>query len=96
MSEVTPANAARFVLNETDHTFARDPYPGFRVLREHAPVCRQPDGSLLLTRYAELRRIFEADDITDDITPCKMARNLMHIMVSETMATSTAKCCVTI
>lgn len=59
MTRLTPGNAARFDLSEIDHAFARDPYPGFRVLREHAPVCRQPDGSLLLTRYAELRRIFE-------------------------------------
>jgi cytochrome P450 len=55
---LTPQTAPGFVLAESDHAFARDPYPDYACLQEHAPVCRQPDGSVLLTRYDDLRRVF--------------------------------------
>ena len=55
---LTPDTAREFVLNQTDHAFARDPYADFAVLREHAPLCRQPDGSYLLTRYADVKSVF--------------------------------------
>ncbi|MEQ8234518.1 MAG: cytochrome P450 [Gammaproteobacteria bacterium] len=55
---LTPATAADFVLATSDHAFARDPYADFALLREHAPVCRQPDGSVLLTRYADVHAAF--------------------------------------
>ena len=55
---LTPATAAEFVLATSDHAFARNPYADYAMLREHAPVCRQPDGSVLLTRYADVRTAF--------------------------------------
>lgn len=54
MQPLTPASAGDFVLNEVDSAFARDPYAGYAVLREHAPLCRQPDGSIVVTRYADV------------------------------------------
>ncbi len=54
---VTVDDARAFVLAEADHAFARDPYPVYAALREHAPVCRQPDGSVVLTRYDDVRRV---------------------------------------
>jgi cytochrome P450 len=38
--------------------FFADPYPTYRALREHAPIHRCPDGSLFLTRYADLDAIY--------------------------------------
>jgi len=38
--------------------FLLDPYPTYRALRERAPVHRMSDGSLFLTRHADLSRIY--------------------------------------
>lgn len=54
---LTSSTASGFVLAQVDREFALDPYPDFRVLREHAPVCAQPDGSYLLTRYEDIRQV---------------------------------------
>jgi len=55
---LTPTTAANFVLAQSDHEFARDPYADFAQLCAHAPVCRQPDGSYLLTRYDDVKAVF--------------------------------------
>ncbi len=54
---LTSRNAREFVLGQIDRAFAQDPYAGYRILREHAPVCRQPDGSYVLTRYEDIRQV---------------------------------------
>ncbi len=38
--------------------FLQNPYPTYRALREQDPVRRMPDGSLFLTRHADLSRIY--------------------------------------
>jgi len=38
--------------------FVDDPFPFYDALLEHAPVLRQPDGSVLLSRHADLDRIY--------------------------------------
>jgi cytochrome P450 len=38
--------------------FYRDPYPTYRWLREHDPVRRMPDGSLFLTRHADIAAVY--------------------------------------
>ena len=55
---LTSTTAASFVLAQSDHQFARDPYADFAQLCAHAPVCRQPDGSYLLTRYDDIKAVF--------------------------------------
>jgi cytochrome P450 len=37
--------------------FYAKPYPFYTALRETAPVCRMPDGFILLTRYFDLMLI---------------------------------------
>ena len=54
---LTAQTAASFHLGGVDASFAQDPYPDFRMLRDHAPACRQPDGSLVITRYEDVRRV---------------------------------------
>lgn len=57
--EGDPASlAARFDLLRLTDAFYDDPYPTYRALRQHEPVKRLPDGSLFLTRYADLDRIY--------------------------------------
>lgn len=52
------ALAAGFDLSRLDAGFYADPFPTYRALREHAPVKRMADGSLFLTRWADLDRIY--------------------------------------
>lgn len=54
--QITAENATEFVLGDIDVEFARDPYPAYAVLRKHAPLCRQPDGSYFVSRYAEVKQ----------------------------------------
>jgi cytochrome P450 len=54
---LTPDTADSFVLSKVGHDFAQDPYPDFAMLREHAPLCRQPDGSFVLSRYEDVRAV---------------------------------------
>ncbi len=48
---------ARFALPELDLSILQDPYPTYDEVREHAPRCWQPDGSLLLSRYADVKAV---------------------------------------
>jgi cytochrome P450 len=52
------ALAADFDLRALPPEFYDDPFPIYRALREHAPVRRMGDGSLFLTRWADLDRIY--------------------------------------
>jgi len=38
--------------------FVKDPFPFYHALLKYAPVCPQPDGSFVLTRFADLDRIY--------------------------------------
>ena len=60
---LTPETARHFVLAAVDHDFCRNPYPTYHALRQHAPLCHQPDGSVLLTRYEDVRQVM-ADPVT--------------------------------
>lgn len=48
-----------FDLRRLPPAFYDDPYPTYRRLREAAPVHRLPDGSLFLTRHADLERVYK-------------------------------------
>jgi cytochrome P450 len=50
--------AETFDLTALPPDFYRDPYPFYHALREHAPVKRMPDGSVFLTRYADLQQVY--------------------------------------
>jgi cytochrome P450 len=53
-----PALAEAFDINAIPQGFADDPFPTYRALLEHAPVKRFPDGSVMLSRYADLDRVY--------------------------------------
>lgn len=56
-----------FVLARASAAFAVDPYPTYARLRDHDPLCRQPDGSVFLTRYEDVRMaITDAERFSSD------------------------------
>ncbi|MEM8753342.1 MAG: cytochrome P450, partial [Pseudomonadota bacterium] len=50
--------AAEFDIQAAPPGFADDPYPVYRALLEHAPLKRFPDGSVMLSRWADLDRVY--------------------------------------
>jgi cytochrome P450 len=50
--------ASQFDITTLPSGFADDPYPIYRALLEHAPVKRFKDGSVMLTRYGDLDRVY--------------------------------------
>jgi cytochrome P450 len=68
------ALAAGFDLSCLPPSFYEDPFPTYRALRERAPVKRMPGGSLFLTRWADLDRIYRdtrtfSSDKTEEFRP---------------------------
>ena len=53
-----PSLAEGFDLRRLDAAFYADPFPVYRALREHQPVKPMADGSLFLTRWADLDRVY--------------------------------------
>ncbi|MDJ0630593.1 MAG: cytochrome P450 [Rhodobacter sp.] len=47
-----------FDLTAPPDGFHQDPYPFYRALREETPVCWQPDGTVLLSRHADLDEVY--------------------------------------
>jgi cytochrome P450 len=58
VSTAPPEAVAEFDLTNLPRAFYDDPYPVYRALQRHAPVKRMPDGSLFLTRYADLDQVY--------------------------------------
>lgn len=58
--------ALRFDLEQLPADFIDDPYPYYRALREYDPVHRSPDGSFLLTRYADLATAYRRSEFISD------------------------------
>ena len=50
--------ARDFDLRNLKPDFFDDPFPTYRVLREHMPVKRLPDGGVFLTRYADVLSVY--------------------------------------
>lgn len=48
-----------FDLRVLPDTFYDNPYPWYRALREQDPVHRMSDGSVLLTRYADIQAVYK-------------------------------------
>ena len=63
-----PNDALAFDLNAIDRSFINDPYPILANLREHDPVHENPDGSLYLTRYKDVRQVYRDRSMISDKT----------------------------
>ena len=51
--------AAGFDLRHLPDAFYADPFPTYRALREHEPVKHMPDGSVFLTRCADIAAVYK-------------------------------------
>lgn len=58
--------AIAFDLNAIDKHFIDNPYPVLQNLREHDPVHFNPDGSLYLTRYKDVRAVYQNRSMVSD------------------------------
>ena len=56
---MTRALADTFDLLRLDAAFYADPFPTYHALRTHDPVKRLPNGSVFLTRYADLVAVYK-------------------------------------
>ncbi|MGY2048360.1 cytochrome P450 [Methylobacterium sp. JK268] len=59
MSAGEAAQARAFDLRRLPEGFVEDPYPVYAALRRHAPVHVFAEGQVLLTRYADLERVYK-------------------------------------
>ena len=59
LADPDPSQTAGFDLRHLDDVFFVDPHPTYRALREREPVKRMPDGSLFLTRHADLVAVYK-------------------------------------
>jgi len=60
--------AKSFDLNSIDKAFIDNPYPVLANLREYDPVHSNPDGSLYLTRYEDVRAVYQDRTMVSDKT----------------------------
>ena len=65
---MSPDDAVAFDLNAIDKSFIDDPYPTLANLREHDPVHYNPDGSVYLTRYEDVRAVYADRSMVSDKT----------------------------
>ena len=66
--ELGRAAAEQFDLNAIDRAFINNPYPVLANLREHDPVHFNPDGSVYLTRYEDVRSVYQDRSMISDKT----------------------------
>ncbi|MEO6031704.1 MAG: cytochrome P450 [Burkholderiaceae bacterium] len=59
MTRPDPHLAAGFDLRHLEAAFYADPYPTFDALRSFEPVRRMPDGSVFLSRYADVMAVYK-------------------------------------
>jgi len=63
-----PLDIAGFDLNAIGPEFIDNPHPTLHALRRDAPMHRNPDGSLYLTRYEDVLRVYQSRDMRSDKT----------------------------
>jgi len=61
-------DVADFDLNRIDLEYIRDPYSTLRALRERSPVHRNADGSVFLTRHADVLKVYQSRAMLSDKT----------------------------
>ncbi|WP_323021520.1 cytochrome P450 [Pararhodobacter sp.] len=59
---------AEFDLNAIGPAYIDDPYPTLRALRERSPVHRNADGSVFLTRHADVLKVYQSRAMLSDKT----------------------------
>lgn len=55
--------ASEFDIQNLPAGFTDDPFPTYRALLDHAPLKRFPDGSVMLSRWADLDRVYRDTEV---------------------------------
>jgi cytochrome P450 len=55
-----------FDLNAIDRAFIENPHPTLHLLREQAPIHTNADGSVYLTRHADVLKVYQSRDMLSD------------------------------
>ena len=55
-----------FDFNTIGQDFIKDPFPTCKALREYSPMHRNSDGSLFLTRYSDVLRVYRDPLMSSD------------------------------
>ena len=82
------ARAINFDLKRLDQSFLDDPYPVYRALRDHDPVHRMPDGSYMLTRYADCVEVYRNAAVWSSDKKIEFRANLADSLLYEHHTTS--------
>jgi cytochrome P450 len=82
------AQAMSFDLKRLDPSFLADPYPAYCALREYDPVHRMPDGSYMLTRYADCIEVYRNSDIWSSDKRIEFRANFADSLLYEHHTTS--------
>ena len=61
-------DVSRFDLNAIGADFIENPHPVLHALRAQSPVHRNSDGSVYLTRYADVVKVYQSRDMLSDKT----------------------------
>ena len=61
-------DVTKFDLNAIGMEYIRDPYPVLQALRETSPVHRNADGSVFLTRHADVLKVYQSRAMLSDKT----------------------------
>lgn len=62
-TDSSPIDVGSFDLTNLAPEFLDDPFPVYRALRKYDPIHRMPDGSYILTRYADCASVYRAPKI---------------------------------
>ncbi|MBV7410128.1 cytochrome P450 [Maritimibacter sp. DP1N21-5] len=61
-------SVAHFDLAQIGPEFIADPYPTLAALRRDSPIHRMADGSVLLTRYEDVQKVYQSREMLSDKT----------------------------
>ncbi len=83
------ADPARFDLSALDARFLDDPFPTYARLRREAPVHRNPDGTVFVTRYRDVEQVLRDPRMSSDqreawrarLGDTPIAEHNIHVMV---------------
>lgn len=66
MTAAVLEGSGSFDLLKVDDDFRRNPYPAYRQLRDHAPLCVNSDGTYVVTRWSDVSTVLVSPDTSTD------------------------------
>ncbi len=63
---MSAVDCSQFDLNSIDQSFIENPFPVLKNLRTNAPIHKNPDGSVFLTRHADVLKVYQSRAMLSD------------------------------